>query len=171
MSFSITYNETQTFTVTHAKHIAAKVATDLKRIQRFYGHPSDSRINNYEIEIIELLKKGYLESVTYGFLRNGNFIEPTVKYTAKDLTETNAVDDDPGKIRPGADINDASFHTFLTYSRTWFLLSKDEREKFENTLPFKRSNADEPSMNGYLNPDRIYSSGGKALNRSSLINY
>ena len=56
MSYSYTFSETATFTITHARHIAAKVATDLKRMQRFYGEPSDIRIKNYETEVIELLK-------------------------------------------------------------------------------------------------------------------
>src|SRR5215208_6036058 len=54
MSYSYTLTETTTFTLTHAKHMAAKVATDLKRMQRLYNLPSDTDINNYEAEVIEL---------------------------------------------------------------------------------------------------------------------
>ena len=43
-SYSYTVAETQTFSVTHARHMAAKVATDLRRMQRFYGYPSDADI-------------------------------------------------------------------------------------------------------------------------------
>jgi len=35
MASSYTISETATFTLTHAKHMAAKVAADLKRLQRF----------------------------------------------------------------------------------------------------------------------------------------
>ena len=35
MSYSYTISTLTSFTVTHARHIAAKVATDLKRLQRF----------------------------------------------------------------------------------------------------------------------------------------
>ena len=56
MSYSFTLSETATFTVTHARHMAAKVATDLKRMQRFYGVPNDCAITAYETEVIELLK-------------------------------------------------------------------------------------------------------------------
>ena len=38
---SYTVSQTNTFTVTHARHMAAKVAADLKRMQRLYGQPSD----------------------------------------------------------------------------------------------------------------------------------
>src|SRR5262245_42971432 len=60
MTYSLTISETTAFTVTHARHMAAKVATDLKRLQRFYGKPTDAQIAAYEIEVIELLKAGYL---------------------------------------------------------------------------------------------------------------
>jgi len=60
MTTSYTLNATETFTVTHARHMAAKVGTDLKRMQRLYGLPSDADIAKYEAEVIEFLKSGYL---------------------------------------------------------------------------------------------------------------
>ena len=71
---SYTLTGSETFTITHAKHMAAKVAADLKRLQRFYGKPSNSDIEAYEKEVIQLLKFGYLKKVTYGFKRNGTWI-------------------------------------------------------------------------------------------------
>ena len=101
MSYSYAYTETKTFTVTHARHMAAKVATDLKRMQRFYGKPNDQEIEEYEAEVIALLKDGYLSTVWYGYRRNSNWIEPTLQYTARDLAGASANNDDPGRIRPG----------------------------------------------------------------------
>ncbi len=170
MSYSFTESETTTFTVTHARHMAAKVATDLKRLQRFYGEPSDKRIEQYEAEIIALLKAGYLSSVTYGFKRDGKWIEPTLKYTARDLTDSGH-DDDPGRVRPGANTTDASFYSFLVYSPTWSDLSPSEQERFDEELPFKRGTADEPGVNGYFSSDRTYASGGKALDRTSVTSF
>jgi hypothetical protein len=60
MSDSYSYTESKAFTVTHARHMAAKVATDLKRMQRFYGKPSDESIADYETEATEMLRAGYL---------------------------------------------------------------------------------------------------------------
>src|SRR5262245_46466641 len=65
MSYSYTISESESFTVTHARHIAAKVATDLKRMQRLYGIPGDAGIAEYEAEIIQFLKAGYLGTVWY----------------------------------------------------------------------------------------------------------
>lgn len=168
MSSSFTITEATTFTVTHARHMAAKVATDLKRLQRFYGQPSDISIADFEAEVIELLKAGYLGTVTYGYRRNDRWIEPTLRYTARDLDSGNANDDDPGRIRPGADVGGASFYSYLTYSVAWDKLSDAERESFKRRLPFQRGGAPEPAIDGYLTDDRTYSSGGRALNRASV---
>lgn len=168
MSTSFTYSESVAFTHTHAVHLAAKVAADLKRMQRLYGSPSDADIAVYEDEIIELLKPGYLGTVAYGFRRNGDWIEPTLRYTARDLSGSAANDDDPGRVRPGANIAGASFYSYLTYSAAWDNLGYAEKERFKGTLPFSRSGAPEPGAAGYFTNDKTYSSGGRALNRSSM---
>ena len=171
MSYSYTTSTTTSFTATHARHIAAKVATDLKRLQRFYGEPSDSHITEYETEIVELLKRGYLGTVSYGYKQDGEWVEPTLRYTARDLAGAMANNDDPGKVRPGSDISGASFYSYLTYSASWDELSVDAKEAFKKNLPFQRTGADEPGVNGYLSNDLTYSSGGRALDRASVRNY
>lgn len=168
---SSSYSETAAFTITHARDIAAKVATDLKRIQRLYGEPSDSTIADFEAEAIALLRAGYIRTVTYGFKRNGAWIEPTLLYTARDLAGANANNDDPGKIRPGANIDGAVFTSFLCYSSAYFSAPQPEREAVKKSLPFQRSSGTEPPINGYLSADRIYSAGGRALDRSSVRSY
>ena len=171
MSSSFTITEARTFTVTHARHIAAKVATDLKRLQRLYGKPSDTSIAEFEIEVIELLRSGYLGTVTYGYRRNDRWIEPALRYTARDLAGASANDDDPGRIRPGANVDCASFYSYLTYSAAWDQLSEAEKDSFKKSLPFYRGGAPEPAIDGYLSNDRTYSSGGRALDRASVRSY
>lgn len=168
MSSSFTVSDSTSFTVTHARHMAAKVATDLKRMQRFYRAPSDRDIDRYEEEVVELLRRGFLSSVSYGFRRDGRWVEPMLQYTARDLLGGTAADDSPGKIRPGKDTTGASFYSFLTYSSAWFALSDDERAAVKAVLPFSRTGASEPGFNGYLEQDRTYSRGGRALDRRSL---
>jgi len=173
MSYSFTISETSAFTVTHARHMAAKVATDLKRLQRLYGglKPSDSRIADYEAEVTAFLKGGYLKAVSYGYQRNGDWIEPSLHYSARDLANIAANDDDPGGIRPGANIEGAVFKSYMTYTDAWNELPEAEREAFCSTLPFTRTNAPEPKVNGYLTNDRVYSSGGRALDRRSVKSF
>jgi hypothetical protein len=165
-SFSI--SESTSFTITHARHMAAKVATDLKRMQRLYGSPNDVDIANYETEVVELLKAGYLGTVTYGFKRDDKWITPTLRYTASDLAGMAANDDDPGRVPAGADISNAKFYSYLTYSAKWDQLSSDRRTVFKQSLPYFRSGAAEPGVNGYFSSDRVYSAGGQSLNRGSV---
>ncbi|PTX59822.1 hypothetical protein C8N46_108135 [Kordia periserrulae] len=166
MSFSGTYNNS--FTITNAKKLAAKVATDLKRMQRFHGQPSENHISDLEEEITQLLKDGYLDTVTYGFQRNGDWIDPTVRYTAQDLANSSGDDDDPGRINPHANVEGASFHSYLVPSSAWYDLSLDERNNYEDNLPFKRTGAPEPGVDGYMSQDKTYTSGSKSLNRFTI---
>jgi hypothetical protein len=171
MTGSYTLSVSETFTVTHARHMGAKVATDLKRMQRLYGEPSDAEIAAYEAEIIEFLKAGYLGTVTYGYKRNGQWIKPTLRYTARDLAGAAANDDDPGRVPAGADITGASFYSYLTYSVAWDNASEAEKASFRRRLPFQRVGASEPGVNGYFADDRTYSAGGRALNRASVRSF
>jgi hypothetical protein len=170
MSTTYAYNESSTFTVVHAQHIAAKVATDLLRFQRFYGRPPDATIDDYESELVALLKHDYVETVTYGFQRNGRWVE-ALRYRSigGGILLTN---DDPGKLRPGADIAGAHFTSFLTRTSGWWALSDRERQRFEESLPFQRAGGSEPGIeNGYWTQDHTYSAGGRGLGRSTIKRY
>ena len=168
MSSSFSVSESKSFSITNAVHMAAKVAADLKRMQRLYDEPSDAEIDKYEAEIVALLKAGYLGVMTLGFRKNQQWIEPTLQYTAHDLAGASANDDDPGRIRPGADTNGAVFASFLSYSPAWGTLTAEQQDRFKKTLPYYRSGGTQPTVNGYLMVDKTYSSGGKALTRATV---
>ena len=94
MSISYTTTTVETFSVVHARYLASKVATDLKRFQRFYNSPTDTWIDQFEGELIELLKHDVVDNVIYGFQRNTQWTEATVRYTALPGGVLSA-DDDP----------------------------------------------------------------------------
>ncbi len=172
MSYSFTATETKTFTLTHAKHLAAKVATDLKRIQRLYGHLSDTEIILFESEATELLRQGYLGTVTYGFKRDGGWIEPTLRYTAHELAQNGGADDDPGRVPPGKNVSGAVFYSYLTYSTAWDVLTPDQRATVKSLLPVQRLGASQPQVsNGYFDDDKTYSAGSRSLGRASVRSY
>ena len=116
-------------------------------------------------------RKGLLDTVAYGFRKNGYWIEPTVIYTARDLMDITANDDDPGRVRPGVQISGASFHSYLTYNSAWNQLTWKQQEEFARRLPFPRTVGVEPGINGYWSRDLTYSAGGRALDRASLRSY
>jgi hypothetical protein len=170
MSTSYTFSESETFTLTHAKHIAAKVATDLMRFTRFYSKPTLEAINKYEIELTALLKDGYLESVVYGFKRDGKWVEALRYHALPDGTLV--ADDDPGKIRPGTDVPGESFGSYLVKNKRWDSLTAAQQQAFNAALPFGRESAVEPTIeNGVWSHGQNYSAGGRGIGRSTIIRY
>lgn len=167
MSSTYTHTDSQTFTRVHAKKISYRVATDLKRMQRLYGKPTDTKIRQYDDELVELLPAGFLKKVSYGFRRGGDWIEPSVHYTAFELAKADS-GDDPGRVRAGAHITGASFYSFLIYSSAWDALAAAEQAAFKESLPFQRGEAREPGVDGYLQEDLAYSAGGRGLQRATV---
>ena len=167
-SYTTTGTFSDTFTITHARHIASKVATDLLRFQRFYSSPSDHWINSYEAELAILLKYDAVDTVIYGFQRNGRWTMASARYVALPGGSIRA-DDDPGKIRPGFDVSDAHFTSFLTYSTNWFRLSIAARTAIERELPFQRAAGSSPALErGQWVGDRNYYAGGRGVGRSTV---
>lgn len=168
MSFSYSITASETFTVVHARYIASKVATDLMRFHRLYRSPSVEMIDDYELELVELLKHDVVERVVYGFKRGGKWTSATVRYKALSGGVL-ATDDDPGKIRPGFDITGAYFTSFLVYNARWSSLSLAEQTAIEEACPFKRTSGSEPTLEmGYWANDRNYIAGGRGLGRSTV---
>lgn len=168
MSTSYTSTAVETFSVVHARYIASKVATDLKRFQRFYNEPTDVWIDWYEGELTELLNRDVVGNVIYGFKRDDRWTEATVRYTALPGGSL-SVDDDPGKIRPGLDVGSAVFTSFLTYSDKWQQLSLAEKAAIERACPFARTTGPTPALEaGYWASDLNYLAGGRGLGRSTV---
>ena len=168
MSSYTTTNST-TFTMTHAKRIASKVATDLMRFRRFYDEPTSTRIDNYEKELAVLLRYDVLDEVTYGFRKNKKWVT-AVKYRAVDGELV--ADDNPGSLRAVSDCSGASFYSFLSYNGNWDKLSSVQKERIEDQLPFSRGTGTEPDIDGgYWVDDLGYSAGGRGLRRSKIQRY
>ena len=168
MSESYTLSDTETFTVAHARKIASKLATDLLRFQTLYGSPSDRWIDDYEAEMIQLLKHDVVAYAEYGFKRSGKWTDAAVRYKALP-GGTLVTDDDPGKIRPRLDIAGASFTSFLSYNSNWWKLTPSERDAIKQGCPFQRSSGEAPALeSGYWKDDLNYTAGSRGLGRSTV---
>src|ERR1700722_6545442 len=84
-SMTLSYTTTDTWSLTHARYVAGKVAADLRQMQQAYCRPSDQEIEDYLGELIAVLNDGYLETVTYGFKRDEMWLPATLRYTALSL--------------------------------------------------------------------------------------
>ena len=159
-----TFSTTDSFTLTHAKHLSAKVAADLTLMQYFYGLPSDASIDAYVDELNVLLKEKMLDWVKYGFHANNGWVV-YVGYTARD-DFIGLVNDDSGRVPPGKNVAGASWLSMLQFNAQWFGLSSAERSQIEARLPFHRNEGTEPSeRQGVWRADRTYSKGGQGLDR------
>lgn len=161
------HTTTETWSRTHARRVAGKVAADLRQMQQEYGRPTDSTIEGYLQELTVLLAGGYVKELSYGYKRDAEWVA-ALKYTA-DMYGTLSTDDRSGRIPRGANVVDAVFSSFLVSSGKWEQLSHGEREAIERELPFVRSAGEEPviRIGGWLS-DKTYSSAGCGLRRASI---
>ncbi len=161
---STTYTTSTTFTRTNALYLASKVAADLRQMQLFYGKPTLAQINQYIQELLILLLNGYLESVDYGFQKNGNWVT-VISYSAN-FSSMNSADDRSGGVIPGMDISGAVWKSYLRKNSSYWKLSSQERERIEQQLPFTRTSTEEPGFEqGEFLSDKSYYSGGASLER------
>src|SRR6476660_3107406 len=83
MTASLTRSASDSFTLTEARYVGAKVGADLRMLHNLYGKPSLADIDNYVEEIALLLRDGYLNTVDFGFRENsGNAWKLRLRYTA-----------------------------------------------------------------------------------------
>jgi hypothetical protein len=164
---SSSFTTTRTFTIANARHVAAKIKTDLKLLQRAYGEPSDQRIDAFGEEAAQMLNAGYLGTVTYGFKKNGNWVL-ALHYTANN-DGTLISDDRAGQIPRGVSLYGASFCSFMTYSSKWDQLTVAEWGRFRETLPIHRTSGTEPGTSGGLwTSNKTYSSNGSGVARRTF---
>jgi hypothetical protein len=170
MTTTYTTTLSSTFTRTHAKYLASKIASDLLQMQRFYGKPSYAEIEDYIEEVIILLLEGYLASVDYGFRRDGEWVI-ALSYSAR-YGGTIQTDDRSGRVLPGIDIDGASWGSCLRKNFAFWLLSSEEQQQIEDSLPVKRTTAAEPqASNGVWVIDKSYSRNGVGIERRTFREY
>lgn len=159
----------ETFTFTHAKRLASKVAADMKRCQSIYGWPSDGEINNYCTELAILLRDGYVAEYEFGYQKDG---ERHVTWHYKVDTSGNLTTDDrPGKIAEVSIVGCERFN-FLTYSSAWQRLSQAQKDAIKTGLPISRSDGTGPKDGrGYWTSDLNYYSGGVSMPRRTFQPY
>ena len=165
---TFTTSDSNTLTVTHTTHIAVKIGTDLKRIQRFYGKPGDDQIETYEREVIALLKGDYFDKIEYGFKSENGSWRIALKYEAR-YGGVLIADNKPGKIPIDVDISRCKFHSFLIGNYKWEQLSATQQDRVykDVNIPFRRVAGSEPE--GTWRYDKTYSAGGRGVVRSYAI--
>jgi hypothetical protein len=161
------YSITDSFTITHARHIASRIAADLDLFSRFYGYPDRDQIPDYLEEIAQYLAKGYLESFELGFETAGRQVVVGLYYEVR--ADGTLSDNRAGDI-PRVDVSGATPFNYLTRNYAWTKLSDDERIRFEAALPVQRTGAPPLQHNfGVWSTSRSYASGGVGVQRHNFV--
>lgn len=161
MSTNTTSN---TFTITDAKYLASKIATDLYQMQRMYNRPTNAEIDDYVEEVVTLLKDGYLSSVDYGFSKDNKW----VLALSYEVSASNGIDNSPGRIPVGIDISGAHWWSYLRRSSKYSNLSDSDKQKVNDSISIKRSSFADPLSGLSLNKDKSYSSGNVEVSRKTI---
>lgn len=167
MTTSYSYTTSETFTLTDARRLAAKVAADMHQCQSFYGHLTDTEIEDYRQELTVLLHGGYVKSYEFGFKTRGGQRVVSWFYTvgpSGDLEGGRS-----GGLFPSANISNAVMFNFLSYSSKWLVLSDKEKDKIKTDYSVRRTEGSPPQDgNGYWDSSRHYASGGVAVTRKEF---
>ena len=168
-TFSFTHSST--FTVTHAKHLASKIAADLNACSRLHGQPSVSSVDLYNEELVELLRYGYLNRYEFGFERDD---ERVLSWSYEvDASGNISTDDRAVKMSAYVDLSGTSFFNFLWYSSKYSDLTSDQQATFKGSHSVNRTAGDPPSDGaGYWSgTEKNYSAGGTGVSRRSFRSY
>ena len=164
-----TFTTSSTFTRTGAKYIASKVIADLQGMQDYYGKPNESLIWDFYEELTELLAGGYLASVEYGFIQNNQRVV-TLYYEVQ--PDGSLSDEKSGGVYARADISNAEWSSFLTYSSEWASLSNAAKQQIKARITIKRVPGKNPQDgSGYWVTDKSYSSQGVGTQRRMFRSY
>lgn len=160
---------TQTFTHTHAKHLASKVVSDLYQCHCYYDQPSETSILEYQEELVVMLAHGFVSAYEFGFEQNERRVV-CWQYTVNSCGDlVGGADDFSGGIYARADISRSRYFNFMTYSQSWADLASSDQSAVLAQHVVRRDTGNLPLDGyGYWETDRTYGSGGVLLERRTF---
>ncbi|MCX5215603.1 hypothetical protein OG689_41350 [Kitasatospora sp. NBC_00240] len=163
------YTRSASFTITDTRYVGGKVAADLRILHNYYGKPSLASIDDYAEEVALLLRDGYLGTVDYGFRDAAtNSWKLRLRYTA--TLGGQLTDGRPGSLPDSTELTGYGFHSFLTYSTKFMLLTSTEQDKARDGLPFPRTTGDAPSaLAGTSTAGNGYARNGTGVARDVYV--
>jgi len=162
-----TYSTTDSFTLTNAKKLAAKVVADMHQSRRFYGGPSEASIDAYNDELVVMLAGQYVTSYEFGYQTSDE------KRVVSWLYHVSAAGDLEGGRSGGlcatANISGAKLFNFMTTNARWGDLTDSQRAGVAGNHTVSRVTGAGPSDGaGSWFRDRTYVSGGVAVVRQEF---
>jgi Bacterial HORMA domain family 1 len=163
-----TYTTTDSFTLIHARKLAAKVAADMDQCRRLYGEPSSAQIEAYREELVVMLHGRYVSKYEFGYQTSDERRVVTWLYTVT------AYGDLSGGQRSGglysqADTSNATMFNFLTTNADWSGLGSSGQDDVKKQHSIRRVTGEPPTDgNGRWVRNKTYSAGGVAIARQEF---
>lgn len=161
------YTTTDSFTLTNAKKLAAKVTSDMHQCRRFYAMPSENGILQYQQELIVLLAGKYVSKYEFGFKTND---DKRIVSWLYEVTSAGDMEGGPsGGLHASANISKGKWFNFLTTDHNWSSLTEKERTAVNSQHEITRTVGEPPADgSGQWVSDRTYVSGGVAIIRKEF---
>ncbi|MEE1762935.1 HORMA-1 domain-containing protein [Streptomyces sp. SP18BB07] len=171
MTGSYSRSASGSFTITDARYVGGRVAADLRLLYNLYGEPSHERIEKFAEEVALLLRDGYLDTVDYGFRDTAtNAWKFRLRYKA--TAGGQLIDSRPGSFPDPVDLTGYTFHSFLTYSSSFALLTSSQQSKVKEDLPISRTTGTAPSaLAGTNTTGHGYARNGTGVSRDVYVAY
>lgn len=163
----VSFTTTTTFTRTHARHLAAKVVSDLYQCHLLYDRPRAEDLDDYQTELVEMLAHSYVATYEFGFKKADKRVL-SWHYTVGPDGGLHG-DSDAGSIYATAVVAGTTYFNFMSYSDKWWRLSPQQRDTVRSTLPVQRTSGSLPGDgDGYWQIEHGYSAGGVRVERKSF---
>jgi hypothetical protein len=161
------YTNSESFTVTHARRLAAKVTADMYNCCQHYGSPSPDDRDRFTQELVVMLSNKYVSVYEFGFQTAEEKRVVSWRYTV-----TVAGDLEGGKsggLLATADISNATWFNQLTCNSNWFALNLAEQQKIRELHGVNRVNGSGPTDGeGHWTTTRTYGAGGVSIVREDF---
>jgi hypothetical protein len=161
------YTNTDTFTLTNAKKLAAKVTSDMHQCRQFYERPSEDEILQFQQELIVLLAGKYVSKYEFGFKTND---DKRIVSWLYEVTTAGDIEGGPsGGLHAHANISKGKWFNFLTTNVNWSKLSEKDQTAVNAQHKVTRTTGEPPADgSGQWASDRTYVSGGVAITRKEF---
>ncbi len=100
-----TYTYAESFTRVHARRLSGRVTTDLRQSYILYDRPSAASLEDYRVELEELLLGGYVEQYQFGFKKESRIVW-SLRYIVR---PDGALTGGAGGVPVGVDVSDATW--------------------------------------------------------------
>jgi hypothetical protein len=161
------HTNSESFTVTHARKLAAKVTADMYNCMQHYKYPQASEIDRFTAELVVMLSHHCVSVYEFGFQTPEKKRVVSWRYTVSvtgDLEGGRS-----GGLYATADISNAAWFNQMTYSEIWTALAPAEQEKIEALHEVSRVTKSGPSDgNGHWVTTRTYGAGGVSIVREDF---